>query len=161
MSTKKKKKKANTSIKNQKKKKKKKANTLEAKSNVRGIFRNLFHEHPLPVFSLCFLPMLGRKLFGRPKEKTLFIFLLPHPTKHTLKKFSFLFSLQSFPFTLFHLYTNTLLYFEAKLLYIFSPHETQDCYLTDSYMILLCLRYVFQSSKLKIHSCFVESQIIL
>ena len=28
-------------------------------------------------------------------------------------------------------------------------------------MILLCLRYVFQSSKLKIHSRFVESQIIL
>ena len=36
-----------------------------------------------------------------------FIFLPSHPTKYTPKNISFLFSLQSFPFTLFHLQTNT------------------------------------------------------
>ena len=38
-----------------------------------------------------------------------FIFLPLYPTKHTLKKFSFLFSFQSFPSTLFYLQTNTAL----------------------------------------------------
>ena len=70
MSTKKKKKKANTSIKNQRKKKKK-ANTLEAKSNMRGIFRNLFHGHPVPVFSLYW----GEKfLVGIRRKHYLFFF---------------------------------------------------------------------------------------
>ena len=36
-----------------------------------------------------------------------FIFLPPHPTKYTPKNILFLFSLQNFPFTLFHLQTNT------------------------------------------------------
>ena len=36
-----------------------------------------------------------------------FIFLPSHPTKHILKKISFLFSLHSFPFTIFHLQTKT------------------------------------------------------
>ena len=47
-----------------------------------------------------------------PEENTWvpsFIFLPPYPTKHTPKKFSFLFYLQSIPFTLFHLQTNTFL----------------------------------------------------
>ena len=35
------------------------------------------------------------------------IFLPPHPTKHTSKKFFFPFSLKSFSSTLFHLQTNT------------------------------------------------------
>ena len=42
-------------------------------------------------------------------HKGIFVLLLPlHLTKHTPKKFSFPFSLQSFSSTLFHLQTNTL-----------------------------------------------------
>ena len=61
---------------------------------------------------ISFLPVLGRKHFERPREKTsglhhLFSFL---PTQPNLlqKKFSFLFSFHSFPFIMFHLQTNTL-----------------------------------------------------
>ena len=73
-----------------KEKKKKKANTLEVKFNVRGIFGSSFHE-----------------LFGGPREKTpgshhLFSFLSTQPKTYS-KKFFFLFSLQSFLSTLFHL----------------------------------------------------------
>ena len=72
-----------------KEKKKKKANTLEVKSNGRGIFERSFHE----LSHLCFLFILGRKLFGRSREKTpgshhLFSFLHTQPS--TLQK--------SFPF---------------------------------------------------------------
>ena len=42
-------------------------------------------------------------------HKGIFVLFLPlHLTKHTPKKFSFPFSLQSFSSTLFHLQTNTL-----------------------------------------------------
>ena len=78
----------NKKRKNQRKKKKK-ANTLEVKSNGRGIFESSFHE----LSHLCFLFILGRKLFGRSREKTpgshhLFSFLHTQPS--TLQK--------SFPF---------------------------------------------------------------
>ena len=76
---------------------------LEVKSNVRGIF------YELPSFS--FLPKNGEKTFwwaqGENTWVSQFIFFPPHPTKHTLKKFSFLFSFQSFPSTLFYLQINT------------------------------------------------------
>ena len=69
----------------EKEKKKKKANTLEVKSNRRGIFESSFHE----LSHLCFLFILGRKLFGRSREKTpgshhLFSFLHTQPS--TLQK---------------------------------------------------------------------------
>ena len=62
--------------------------------------------------SLSFLSILERKHFGGLGEKIptphhLFFFLSTHP--NTLqKKFSLLFSLQSFPSSLFHLQTNKL-----------------------------------------------------
>ena len=79
----------------------------DLKVNFKGIFGSSFHEF-LP---LSFLSILERKLFGRPGEKTpkphhLFSFLPTQP--NTLKKIIlFLFSLQSFPSSLFHLQTNT------------------------------------------------------
>ena len=86
-----------------KKKRKKKAKTLEVKSNVRGIFGSSFHE----LSPLSFLPILGKELFGEPREKIpepyhLFSFISTQP--NILKKsFSSHFCLQSFPSTLFHL----------------------------------------------------------
>ena len=72
----------------------------------KGIFGSSFHE-----FSpLSFFFILGKIFLMDPKKKhpsPLFIFILPHPTKHTLKKFLFLFSFQSFPSIIFHLQTNT------------------------------------------------------
>ena len=58
-------------------------------------------------FSLYF----GEKIFwwaqGENTWAPPFIFLPSYPTKHTPKRFSFLFSLQNFPSTLFYLQTNT------------------------------------------------------
>ena len=93
----------------------------------------------------CFLPELT-KIFSLQNEKKLsgdkfflnwqkcsyihgllqvaFIFFPFHQTKHTPKKFSFLFSLQSFSSTLFHLQTNTplrTLSIIANLLLVVSP----------------------------------------
>ena len=74
----------------------------DLKVNFKGIFGSSFHE-----FSLHF----GEKTFWWAKRENicapLFIFLPFYLTKHTLKKFSFLFSLQSFSSSLFHLQTNT------------------------------------------------------
>ena len=69
---------------------------------------------PIKFLPLNFLSILERKHFGGPKEKTLglyqFFFFPSLPlTKHSPKKFSFLFSLQSFLSTLFHLQTNMLI----------------------------------------------------
>ena len=67
---------------------------------------------------LNFFFTFGRKHFGRPRRKHLgstIYFLSPHPTKHTPKKFSFLFSHQNFLSTLFHLQTNTPLVSEKSL----------------------------------------------
>ena len=67
---------------------------------------------------LNFFFTFGRKHFGRLRRKHLgstIYFLSPHPTKHTPKKFSFLFSHQNFLSTLFHLQTNTPLVSEKSL----------------------------------------------
>ena len=75
--------------------------------NSKSIFGSSFHE----FFPPTFLSLLGRKHFGglggENTQVSPFIFLPPHPTKHNLKKFLFLFSLQSFSSTLCHLQTNT------------------------------------------------------
>ena len=66
----------------------------------------------LTQFSLHF----GEKTFwwarGENTWAPLFIFLHSYPLKHTPKKISSLFSFQNFPFTLFHLQTNTTLMFD-------------------------------------------------
>ena len=103
--------------------KEKKSNTLEVKSNVRGIFENSFHE-----FSpLSFLPILGRTFWeiqGKNTYALPFIFLPPYPTKHTPKKFFFPFFLQSFSSILFHLQTNTpLLLQEFRNFFMVSPRN--------------------------------------
>ena len=58
-----------------------------------------------------FLPILGKKknwcAQGENTRAPPFIFLPPHLTIHALKKFSSLFSLQSFSSTLFDYLTNT------------------------------------------------------
>ena len=62
------------------------------------------------IFSLQFSLHFGEKTFGDPKRKHLgpTIYFPPSPPNQThSKKFFFSFSLQSFPFTLFHLQTNT------------------------------------------------------
>ena len=48
-------------------------------------------------------------VWGEYTWSPLFIFFSLYPTKHISKKFSFLFSLQSFSSTLFHLQTNKFL----------------------------------------------------
>ena len=48
-------------------------------------------------------------VWGEYTWPLLFIFFSLYPTKHISKKFSFLFSLQSFSSTLFHLQTNKFL----------------------------------------------------
>ena len=78
------------------KKNKKKSCWFEV--NFKGIFGSSFHK----LSSLSFLSILKRKHLGL----TIY-FPSSHLTKHTLKKFYFLFSLLSFSFTLFHLQTNT------------------------------------------------------
>ena len=60
--------------------------------------------------SLVFSLFLGENFWWIQRKNTWispFIFLPSHPTKHTSKKFSFPFSLQSFSSTLLHLQTNT------------------------------------------------------
>ena len=63
------------------------------------------------IFFLQFSPYFGKKTFWWVRRENIqvlsFIFLPPHLTKHNLEKFSFPFSLQSFPSTIFHLQTNT------------------------------------------------------
>ena len=109
MSTKKQKKKATRPKKFQRKKKltcsdkSKQAKKTKKKPcwfevNFKGIFGSSFHK----LSSLSFLSILKRKHLGL----TIY-FPSSHLTKHTLKKFYFLFSLLSFSFTLFHLQTNT------------------------------------------------------
>ena len=76
------------------------------KVNSKSIFGSSFHE----FFPPSFLSILEKTFWwarGENTEVSLFIFLPPHPTKHNLKKFLFLFSLQSFSSTLCHLQTNT------------------------------------------------------
>ena len=64
-----------------------------------------------PIFSLQFSLHFWEKTFswahGENTWAPPFIFLPPHPTKYTPKKFSFPFSLKSFSSILFHLQTNT------------------------------------------------------
>ena len=65
-----------------------------------------------PHFLSLVFPLWGENLFLSLERKHLspsFIFFPLHPTKYTLKKFSFSFSfkVQSFSSTLFHLQTNT------------------------------------------------------
>ena len=64
------------------------------------IKKNYLHS----VFSLLWEENI---LVGLRRRVSQFIFHPFYPTKHTLKKFSFSFSLQSFPPTLFHRKTNT------------------------------------------------------
>ena len=68
------------------------------------------------IFFIQFFLHFRKKTFcwaQRENIQTLsFIFLLLHLTKHTSKKFFFLFSLQNFPFTLFYFQTNTSLKFK-------------------------------------------------
>ena len=62
------------------------------------------------IFSLQFSLHFGEKTFGDPKRKHLgstIYFPSSPPNQTHSKKFFFPFSLQSFPFTLFHLQTNT------------------------------------------------------
>ena len=96
---KKKKKKGNVIV---PKKKKKRRQLDEAHVHMHmDIFFNQEKMHPHSIFS---------PFWWAQRENTSippFIFLPFHPTKHTLKKFSFPFSLWSFPSTLFHLQTNT------------------------------------------------------
>ena len=58
-----------------------------------------------------FFPHFGKKIFWLARGENIwtppFIFLPSYPIKHTPKKFFFPFSLQSFPYTMFHLQTNT------------------------------------------------------
>ena len=71
-----------------------------------GIFVNQEKIHPHLVFS----PFWRENILMGPGRKHLdptIYFPSSLLTKHTSKKFSFLFSLQSFPSTLFHLQTNT------------------------------------------------------
>ena len=98
-------------IEKEKIKKRKKTTTTTKKKpthwRLGGEFKGIFgSSFSLLVFSQFwgenFLVGTGRKHMGPP-----FIFLSPHSTKHTLKKFLFLFFFQSFLFTLFHLQTNT------------------------------------------------------
>ena len=76
------------------------------------VHKDIFVHYAAPFFPFSFLSILEREFFGGPKEKTLkphYLFsFLPslHPTNHIPKKFSFLFSPQSFLSTLFHLQTN-------------------------------------------------------
>ena len=62
------------------------------------------------IFSLQFSLHFGEKTFGDPKRKhsspTIYFPSSPPNQTHS-KKFSFPFSIQSFPFTIFHLQTNT------------------------------------------------------
>ena len=90
-----------------KKEKKKKL----AKKNVRAFWANLVSK----LFSIVFFFLFWwEKFWWACRENTQAppsIFFSPHQNKHTLKKFFFLVSFQSFPSTLFYLQTNTLLGF--------------------------------------------------
>ena len=89
------------------KKKKKEGNWMKPMCTCTWTFFSIKKKCIPTQFSLHF----GEKTFWwTQRENTSippFIFLPFHPTKHSLKKFSFPFSLQSFPSTLFHLQTNT------------------------------------------------------
>ena len=84
------------------------------------------------IFSFQFSFHFRKKTFCCTQRENIrtpsFIFLLLHLTKHTSKKFFFLFSLQSFPFILFHFQINTLLdrfiYNEVGYELILKEHST-------------------------------------
>ena len=84
-----------------------------------------------PIFSLQFSLHFGEKTFkwarGGNTQTPPFIFLPPHPTKYTPKKFSFPFSLQSFPSILFHLQTNLLLVLRNRFPLLFF-NQSQHLY---------------------------------
>ena len=88
-------------------KKKKKRQLDEAHVHMHtGIFCNQEKMQPHSIFS----PFQGENILvssGRKHLSPPFIFLPSHPTKHTLKKISFTFSLHSFLSTLFLFQTNT------------------------------------------------------
>ena len=123
MNRKKKKKKREEATLTRKKNKKRKATLLTAQAEEKKIIiKACAHGHFCQSRKnsslLNFFFTLGRKHFGRSRRKHLgstIYFLSPHPTKHTPKKFSFLFSHQNFLSTLFHLQTNTLLVSEKSL----------------------------------------------
>ena len=95
--------------KEKKKKKEVKKSKVQTKPMCKYTRTFLFIKQPhfLPSVSLHF----GKKTFQwvqrENNQAPPFIFLPPHPAKHTPKKFSFPFSLQSFLSILFHLQTNT------------------------------------------------------
>ena len=87
-------------------KKKKKPMRCKLRGEFQGYFWKLISWAFLSQFSLHF----GEKFLVGPKTKhlSLIIYFPLSPSNQThSKNFSFQFSLQSFPFTLFHLQTNT------------------------------------------------------
>ena len=86
-------------------KKKKKTNCLCATTH--GHFCPLSSLFSSFNFSFHFEEKTFRWAWRENTWALLSIFLPPHPTKHTPKKFFFPFSLKSFSSTLFHLQTNT------------------------------------------------------
>ena len=89
---------------------------------MKGIFRSSFHELSPPRF----LPILGRKLYGKPGEKknlgpTIY-FPSCLPNKIHSKKVYLPISFQSFSSTLFHLQTNTPFFFSFFSFFSFSRY---------------------------------------
>ena len=91
--------------------KKRKKSVKKSKVGEGVIIHGHFCSNVMPNYSLQFSLHFEEKTFWWVKRENIwtspFIFLPLHPTKHTLKKFSFSFSLQSFSSTVFHLQTNT------------------------------------------------------
>ena len=69
-----------------------------------GISVKAWLKHHFLEINLVFSNFGEKAFWWNQRENTFpsFIFLSSHLIKHTLKKFSFLFSLQNFSFTLFH-----------------------------------------------------------
>ena len=93
------------------KKRKKEKNEKRKERNCPCVSARTFLSIKQPYFlPLVFSPFWGEKFLvgpGRKHPSPPFIFLSPHPTKHTPKNFFFPFSFQNFPSNLFHLQTNT------------------------------------------------------
>ena len=87
-----------------------------------GIFVNQEKIHPHSIFSQFWKENILMDLGRKHSDLTIY-FLSSYPTKRTLKKISFLFSLQSFPSTLFYLQTNTQLTPKVgSVMQLFSHH---------------------------------------
>ena len=98
------------------------------------------------IFFLQFSLYFGKKTFWWVREENTqappFTFLPLHRTKHTSKKFSFPFSLQSFPSTLFHLQTNTPIKHVYKVKSLYSKKKKVKSVEVKSFTV-----YYFKFSK--------------